>query len=426
MHNNSHQGLLAGREPGVVMEEAKRLLPWMRELRRAIHRHPEPGFREFKTASLLSARLDEAGIPHTRGIAGTGIVADISRGSSSAAPSGLQGGTQPCVALRADMDALPLLEETGLPFSSTIPGMMHACGHDGHCAMLAGAALILNNTAFDGKVRLIFQPAEEGTGGACRMIEHGVLDGVDLIFGGHIDRHFQTGAISVQEGLICAYTDTFRIDIWGKGGHAARPHEAVDSVVAASHLVISLQSLVSRELNPSYPSVITVGSISGGSAPNIIAEKARLRGTIRTTHPDIRDKVLEGIKRMVRANGELFGASSSIVFEDVYPPVINHPDATAIAREAAVLAAGEHNVVSQAHPSLGGEDFSFYLEKIPGCFVRFGACKPGHEYIPAHSSRFDFDEQAMVTGAGFLALVAMKALERLAARQAAGKAQNHA
>lgn len=375
-------------------------MPWMRDIRRTIHRHPESGFQEFRTAALIMERLEGLGISFRHGVAETGVVAELCGKED----------TGRCVALRADMDALPLTEETGLSFASEVPGMMHACGHDGHVAMLLGAAAILKKVPFNSRIRLIFQPAEEGSGGASRMIEQGVLEGVDFIFGGHIDRHYPTGTISAQPGLICAYTDTFRIDILGKGGHAARPHEAVDSVVAASHLVISLQTLVSRELDPLYPSVITVGSISGGSAPNIIAERAMLRGTIRTTHPNIRENVLEAIKRMVNATGELFAADASITFEDRYPPVINDVRAAETARRVAELVVGKERVLTQAHPSLGGEDFSFYLEKIPGCFVRFGACKQGHEYIPAHSSRFDFDEDVMQTGAAFLACVALKAL----------------
>ncbi len=387
-----------------IKKEAEKLLPWMIDIRRKVHRHPEPGFREYRTAALITGELSGLGISFEDRIAETGIVATINKGETG-------GQNRRCIALRADMDALPLKEETGLPFASQVPGMMHACGHDGHVAMLLGAASILKNIQFDGKIKFIFQPAEEGTGGASRMIQQGVLRGVDMIFGGHLDRHYPTGTISAQPGLICAYTDTFRIDIVGKGGHAARPHEAVDSVVAASHLVLSLQTLVSRELNPSYPSVITVGKISGGSAPNIIAESAELRGTIRTTHPDIRNKVLESIRRMTRATGELFNASVTITFEDVYPPVINDEQAAEIAVRAASRIAGEKNVLPQRHPSLGGEDFSFYLEKVPGCFVRFGACRKGWEQIPAHSSRFDFDENAMSTGAAFLAAVAVEALE---------------
>ena len=386
-----------------IKKQAAELMPWMREIRRAIHRHPEPGFREFRTAALVMQSLEGLGISFRHPVAETGVVAELCGSHDNGH----------CVALRADMDALPLMEETGLAFSSEVPGMMHACGHDGHVAMLLGAASILKKERFNGKIRLIFQPAEEGSGGASRMIQEGVLDGVELIFGGHIDRHYQTGTICAQSGLICAYTDTFRIDILGRGGHAARPHEAVDSVVAASHLVISLQTLVSRELNPLYPSVITVGSISGGSAPNIIAEQASLRGTIRTTHPDIREKVIGAIRRMVKATGELFGAECSINFEDCYPPVINDADAAKIARSAAEIVAGPERVLTEAHPSLGGEDFSFYLQKIPGCFVRFGACRKGYEYIPAHSSRFDFDEDVMQTGASFLACAALMSLEKL-------------
>ncbi len=373
------------------------LVSYMVKIRRQIHAYPELSFEEFKTSELISQELDRLGLEYRKGVARTGIVAEIGSTDTS----------NPCVALRADMDALPIQEKTGLPFASKIPGKMHACGHDGHVAMLLGAAALLKRAQIPGKVRLLFQPAEEGVGGAKAMIEEGALQGVEAIFGGHIDRHFRVGEIAVQPGVICAYTDTFSIDITGKGGHAARPHETVDSIVVASLLVMSIQTLVSREVNPAYPSVVTVGLIRGGRAANVIADKAHLEGTIRTTHPGVRQTLLTGLARMVKATGELYHAKACIQFSEGYPPVINHPEAAETARKAALEIVGKKGVVQQPHPSLGGEDFSYFLKEIPGCFVRFGAKKEGQEGHPAHSPYFDFDEGVLPIGASFLATTAL-------------------
>ncbi len=384
----------------------EQLTAWIRDIRRDLHRRPELSYLEEHTRSYLSARLTEMEIPHRTGLAGTGIVAIIEPAKGSGAES-------PAVGLRADMDGLPVEEKTGLSFASQTPGVMHACGHDGHMAMLLGAAALLKRNPPPGRVVLLFQPAEEAGNGAARMIEDGALDGIGAIFGGHIDRHFEVGQIAAEPGLICAYTDKFRIDVTGRGGHAARPHETVDSIVVASLLVMSIQTLVSREINPSYPTVVSVGRISGGTAANVIAGEAMLEGTIRSTHPDIRNQIINGLQRMVRATAELYNARTAINFVEGLPPVVNDPAAAALARESAAAVVGEAGVVSQLHPSLGGEDFAYYLEKIPGCLVRFGAGHPDLPNIPAHSPHFDFDEGVLPIGAAYLARVAHLALQRM-------------
>ena len=378
------------------------LIAWMQEIRRTLHRHPELAFEEQQTARYIAAKLEELSIPHRAGVARTGLVATL----------GNEGGG--AIALRADMDALPIDEKTDLPFASLRPGVMHACGHDGHVAMLLGAAALLKERRLPGRVVLLFQPAEEGEGGATSMIAEGALDNVDAIFGGHIDRHFPVGEIAVEPGLICAYTDTFRITIRGKGGHAAKPHETVDCLVVASLLVMSIQTLVSREVNPAYPTVVTVGRLQGGTAANVIADSASLEGTIRSTHPEVRQKLISGLGRMVRAMEELYNARTEMALSEGYPPVINDPVATNIAREAAAMVVGETGVMPLAHPSLGGEDFSFYLQQIPGCFVRFGARREDWPSEPAHSPRFDFDERILPIGAAFLAQAALTGLARRA------------
>ncbi|OAG26978.1 M20 metallopeptidase family protein [Thermodesulfatator autotrophicus] len=381
-------------------EDDKEFFKWLIKIRRNIHEWPELAYEEHRTAALIAEELSRLDIPYRTGVAKTGIVAEL-------------GHEGPCVALRADMDALPLQEETGLPFASKIPGVMHACGHDGHVAMLLGAAHLLKANPPSGRVRFIFQPAEEKGAGALEMIKAGALKGVSAIFSGHIDRHFKVGEIAINEGLICAFTDTFTINIEGKGGHAAWPHEAIDAVVVGSLLVVNIQTIISREVNPAYPCVITVGKFEGGTAHNVIAERAYLEGTIRSTHPEVRKRIIDGLKRIAKGVGDLHRAHIKLKIKEGYPPVINTPEEAEIAREAARLIVGKEGVLKQPHPSLGGEDFAFYLKKVPGCFVRFGAVKKGFEKAPAHSPKFDFDERALPVGAKFLAQVARLALKKL-------------
>lgn len=381
----------------------EQLVAWMTEIRRAIHQYPELSLQEFRTAEFVAGKLAELAIPYKKGIAGTGIVASLGEKKH---------GTK-TVALRADMDALPITEKTGLPFSSQNPGVMHACGHDGHMAMLLGAAALLKRLPqLPGQIVLLFQPAEEEEGGAGKMIAEGVLAGVDAIFGGHIERHYAVGEIAVQPGLICAFTDEFKIIIRGPGGHAAKPHESIDCIVAASFLVTNLQTLVSRETNPVFPAVVTVGKINGGTASNVIADQVVLEGTIRTTHPEAREKIFSSLRRMVQAVQDLYKAETQLQLTAGYPPVINDPVISEVARKAARQTVGENGVKSQPYPSLGGEDFSFFLKQVPGCFVRFGA---GREDLPnanAHSPIFDFDERVLPIGAEFLARCALLYLKQ--------------
>lgn len=380
------------------------LIQWMQDIRREIHQYPELAFEEKRTAQLICKKLEEIGIPYSHGIGKTGVLGRL----------GFESQLKNCVALRADMDGLPIEEKTGLPFSSKIPGLMHACGHDGHIAMLLGAAALLKKTNnLPGKIVFLFQPAEESGGGAEKMIDDGALDGVNAIFSGHIDRHYKVGEIAAQPGLICAFTDEFQITIRGRGGHAAKPHETIDCIVVASLLVMSLQTLVSREINPAFPSVVTVGQISGGSAANVIADQAVLKGTIRTTHPGTREKIIVGLERMVMAMEDLYNAKTSIQLIPGYPPIINNPTASKIAREAVIQTVGTEGLKKTPHPSLGGEDFSFYLKKIPGCMVRFGGQKEDLRNVAAHSPRFDFDERVLPVGAEFLARTSIMALENM-------------
>ena len=389
-------------EKSLFQPDAK-LVEWMLDIRRTIHQYPELAKEEHRTQRYICEKLHELSLPfRTEGLH-TGVVATIGPARSDTPATN-------CVALRADLDALPVDEKTGLAFASKHPGLMHACGHDGHVAMLLGAAAMLKHVELPGSVMLLFQPAEESGEGALAMIEDGAFAGVQAIFTGHIDRHFQVGQIAAEPGLICAYTDKFEIKVSGRGGHAARPHETIDAIVVASLLVMSIQTLVSREINPSYPTVVSVGRFSGGSAYNVIAEEAILEGTIRATHPEIRAQIIDGLQRMVRAMDGLYNAKTTIHFRDGLPPVINHPIAARLARKAAKNIVGQEGVVKQRHPSLGGEDFAYFLQKVPGCLVRFGAGHPELANIPAHSPYFDFDEGVLSIGAAFLAQVAWQAL----------------
>ncbi|NNK14721.1 MAG: amidohydrolase [Desulfofustis sp.] len=365
----------------------------MMEIRRYLHQYPETSYDEFKSAGFIQQKLNELGIESSGGHGGTGISAYVGNDKSGDA----------CVALRADMDALPIMEQTGLDFSSRHDGIMHACGHDGHVAMLLGAASLLQkNFTGPGRVKLIFQPAEEHGNGAAQLIKEGVLDGVQAVFGGHIDTHFKTGIITVDEGLICAHTDPFQITIRGRGGHAARPHEGSDAVVAASSLVMIVQTLVSRELDPNKSQVITIGSFQAGKAHNVIAEEAVLKGTVRSTDEIYREKTIGGLKRIVQSIETMYGVDAEIVFEDGLPAVVNSARATEIARAAAWDTTTVDKVISQGYPSLGGEDFSFYQRYVEGCLVRFGAALP-EPVGPAHSPTFDFDEKCLKYGAAWLA-----------------------
>lgn len=275
------------------------------------------------------------------------------------------------MALRADMDALPVREETGLEFASADEGRMHACGHDGHVSMVLGAAeLLVRDRERPAPVRLLFQPAEETGGGAAALIEAGALSGVAFVFGGHLDRHYPVGAVVVGDGVMNASTDGFVIEIAGQGGHAARPHEAVDAVVVGSLLVTAIQTIVSREVNPASPSVVTVGRFDAGTAANVIAGRARLEGTIRTRDPEVRAHTKRSLQRIAAAVGQLHGAGVEVRFTDGTPPLVNDAAAAALARRAAAAVVGAENVLPMNVVNMGGEDFSYYLEKAAGCYVQ--------------------------------------------------------
>ena len=376
-------------------------------VRRWLHRYPELSGRESNTAAVIADFLQGLGVSYRANVAGTGVVADI---------PGTAG--VPCVVLRADIDALPIHEETGLEFASVHAGVMHACGHDGHTAMLlVAAALLAEEDNLPAPVRLIFQPEEEKGTGARAMIQAGALAGAGLIFGGHLDRHYQPGTIVVAEGAVNASSDNFTIEIIGQGAHGARPHESIDAVVVGSLMIMALQTIVSREIDPARPSVVSVGQFQAGTAPNVIAGQARLSGTVRAQDASVRRQLLSSIRRIAESIAQLHGAKIHVTVTEGTPPLINPPDMADLARRAAVEAVGEANVLQLKTANMGAEDFSYYMEHIPGAYVRFGGQVPGKEGFPAHSSKFDFDEKALAVGAAYYHAVAKIAGQRLRDQQ---------
>ncbi|MBX2798288.1 MAG: amidohydrolase [Myxococcales bacterium] len=372
-------------------------------LRRDLHRHPELSWQEHDTMQRISTALTALGLEHRTGLAGTGIMADL----DGRAPG-------PRIALRADTDALPIQEETGLPFASEVPGVMHACGHDGHTSMLVGAAELLLADPPPTPVRLIWQPAEEAGDGAKAMIEAGALDGVSLIFGGHVDRSYPPGELIVTDGAVNGSTDTFRITFTGQRGHAARPHSAVDAIVVASHFVTTVQAAISREVDPGQPAVVTVGQLRAGSAPNVIAGEAVLEGTFRTQHPDVRAHLASALPRIAEAVAQQHRAAATVQLQPGTPPLINEPGPTRLARRAALDIADASAVRPLATANLGGEDFAWYLEEIEGAYIRYGAQPPGKSF-PAHSGGFDIHEDVLAVGARWLDRVARVAGDHLLA-----------
>ncbi len=362
----------------------KNIIDW----RRDFHQYPELGFEEHRTSKIIGETLKEMGLAPQMNVGKTGVTADLTFGEG------------PTIALRADMDALPMQETSGLDFSSKHDGVMHACGHDGHMAMLLGAAKVLTQIgdSFNGTVRFIFQPAEEGAGGARYMIEDGCLDGVDEIYGIHVWNYQPVGEVGITDGPVLAAADMFEINIKGIGGHGAAPQGTVDAVVVASHLVQVLQTIVSRNTNPLEGTVVTVGKINGGHNFNIIADKVTLSGTARAYTEENRNLIKIRMAEIIDGVAKTFGAEISFDYEDGYPPTINHTVPANKVLKAAERVVGEK--AGMPYLSMGGEDFSYYLQKIPGCFFFVGSAPNDQKLFetPHHCSHFTMDERALLVG----------------------------
>ena len=366
-------------------------------LRREIHREPELGFDTEKTAEKVLAALDGLPLEIQTGVAENGIVAT------------LEGeGEGPTVGLRADMDALPIHEETGLPFASGTDGKMHACGHDGHTSMLVGAAHALSGMRdrLHGTVKFIFQPAEEGGGGGKVMVDEGVTEGIDSIFALHLWPGLPLGTASTKAGPVMAAADAFEMEVKGNGGHGAMPHQTVDAIVMAAQIVAALQTIVSREADPVEPAVLTVGEIGAGTAFNIIPETARIAGTVRTMNQDLREMIPERIEELSRGIARGMRGDVDLNYKFSYPVTRNDPDAARLALNVAGELLGEDSVVEAQHPSMAGEDFAFMLEEVPGAYVWIGV----GDVSGLHTPEFAFDEDVLPRGAALLTALALESL----------------
>lgn len=373
------------------------------DLRRKIHRHPELGFEEAATSQIICRKLKDLGIPFRPGVGKTGVVGLIEGKGKS--------GT---VGLRADMDALPIQEETGAPYASEIPGVMHACGHDAHVACLIGAAtlLVAIKDQFDGAVKLIFQPSEEIDKGAQAMISDGVLESPrpDVFFALHVDPDLPVGCAGLRTGPLMGSIDTIRITVTGSGGHGATPHKCVDAIVVASAIVMNLQAVVSRRMDPVKPTVISIGTIKGGQAENIIASRVELTGTVRCLDPDVHMLMPQIIETHCRNTAEAFGAEITLDYQRMIPPLVNEPTATTRVREACQALLGPDSI-REAPLSMLGDDVAFFLEKIDGCLFRLGTSSLDWKKPPSlHHERFDIDDRSLPIGASILAYVSLLSL----------------
>jgi len=401
--------------PGTLADLVEPTLPEAVGIRHDLHRHPELGYEETRTAEVIARRLSELGVEHHTDLAGgTGVLGFI--------PATAGGTEVPTVALRADIDALPIHEQSGAAHTSTIPGRMHACGHDGHTAgLLAAAHAIASATDRPNHTLLLFQPAEEGGAGAKRMIEDGALDGsrlgakADAVFGLHGWPDLELGHTATRPGPLLAAADQFRITVKGRGGHAAFPHLAADPVLAAAHITTALQHIASRRVSPVDSVVVTVASIKAGEAHNVIPGEAHLKGTVRTLLPETRTLAEVELRRTAESIAGAMDATAEVRWDQGYPATINHPGAAEHFLDAARTELGNERVHTLPTPFMGGEDFAFYGEVAPACFFIVGLRPPDqHTYPGLHTPQFDFNDDALKIGVTLFARLALTPLPNLA------------
>jgi hippurate hydrolase len=367
-------------------------MPELVAMRRDFHMHPELGLAEHRTSAMVAQELERLGYTLTKGLGQTGLVGTLRNGSGARS-----------VGIRADMDALPILEETGRDYASKTPGLMHACGHDGHTTMLLGAAkLIAERKNFDGIVHLIFQPAEENFGGAKLMMDDGLFDkcDCDAVFALHNEPSLPFGQFALKEDAIMAAVDEARITVTGRGGHGAEPQDTADPIVCAASIIMALQTIVSRNIHPLDPSVVTVGAIHGGSASNVIPERVEMVVSIRSLDPLVRDELERRIRMVVRHQAESYGMRADVDYQRGYAPTVNHKRETDFLRDLARQFAGEENVVDMPRPNMGSEDFAYFLEKRPGSYFMLGT-KVSDDVKPLHHPAFDFNDDILPVGVAF-------------------------
>ena len=381
-----------------ALETIKTYTEEMTAIRRDFHIHPELGLEEHRTAGIVAQKLESWGIEVHRGVGVTGVVGVIRKGS---------GGKR--VGLRADMDCLPMDEMTNLPYRSQTPGKMHACGHDGHTTMLLAAAKYLSQADFNGTVNLIFQPGEEGIGGALAMLDDGLFERFpcDTIYALHNRPGLEIGKYCISPGPSSAGGAFFDIRITGTGAHGARPEVSVDPVLVASHIVTALQSILSRNVPPSETAVLSATRIVAGEAYNVIPESASIAGTARAFNSDVMAKIEANMKRIAKGIAEGFGASAEVDFRVIFAPLINDAEPTNFIADSAALLVGEANVDRKKPPSMGSEDFSFMMEKVPGAYIQVG----NGDSAQLHNPAYDFNDACTPYGAAVLATVAERSLK---------------
>jgi len=367
-------------------------MPELVAIRHDLHAHPELGLEERRTSAFIAKHLESLGYEVTTGLAQTGVVGTLRNGTSGRS-----------IGIRADIDALPILEETGLDYASKTAGLMHACGHDGHTTMLLGAARALaERRNFDGTIHLIFQPAEENFGGAKIMMDEGLFEQFpcDAVFALHNEPGLPFGQFALREGPIMAAVDEARITVHGRGGHGAEPQETADPIVCGASIVMALQSIVSRNIHPMDPTVVTVGAFHAGSASNIIPERAEIVVGIRSFEPDVRDELERRIRMIAEAQATSFGMRATVDYQRSYDATINHKAETDFVRDLAVRFAGADKVVDLARPFMGSEDFAYMLKEKPGTYFFLGS-KVSDEDKPLHHPAYNFNDDLLPIGAAF-------------------------
>ena len=370
------------------------------QIRRHLHRNPELSGQEFSTTDYLSKQLAAARVPHRVAAGKCGIITDVIESPDSGAP---------IVAMRADIDALPIKEENNVPYRSKRAGVMHACGHDAHSAILLGTTLALYRARpLPVAWRSIFQPSEEAGRGACEMVNQGALEGVDAIIGLHVDPNLPVGKVAITPGPRTAFCQDFAIEIHGRGGHGARPHTTVDPIAAAAHLITLIYQAVPRQTDARQPVVVTIGMVNAGFASNVIPDTASLQGTIRTLNTAVAVQTRETVERLCASVGQAFGAKISPVFERLLPGLVNDAQIAMLAAGVAGQLLGSENILRNEPPSMGAEDFADYLPVVPGCMIGLGTKGADRKITPLHTATFEIDETALLIGARLFAAILLE------------------